>query len=374
VLLLRRLLDDDSRRVSQAAAGELDRIAPTASSSSIDFGHIPVGTTSVADVQILGSPLALASTVETSRTELQARLQGSVLHVEATGATQGPLEGRVTLSGPAGEQRINVTATVSADPQPTRRSTRRVTPNETHGGTEPARRASPTAQNRETIDPPRVLGEVAQGNQSQVPSAEETAAHGTHPDSPWPGSERTRVGHRRWYVVPALLVLASAGALIAWLSLVDGNQATDQAPPQPFSSTVLHDFARHHFDADDCFIPDETQAPVAFYLPHTELVRCESAQDPYTGTFMCSKTAQELESNREEFFDTAVDGTLEDIEGPGAGMNAATDGVQVSYHRLGSNNARVYWDSPSMLCSGEIQALDDDVTAAIQFWRDGKST
>ncbi|MDQ3030173.1 MAG: hypothetical protein M3R09_09155, partial [Actinomycetota bacterium] len=113
-LLLRQLLADDSRRVAEAAATALSGLAPKLPDTEIELGTIPVGSTSVAEIRVEGSPLALASAIATSGPQLQARLHRSVLRVEATGSTPGPLRGWVALTGPIGEKRIDVTANVAA--------------------------------------------------------------------------------------------------------------------------------------------------------------------------------------------------------------------------------------------------------------------
>ncbi len=370
VLLLRRLLDDDSRRVSQAAAVELDKIAPTASPSHVDFDDIPVGATSAEDVHVQGGPLALASTVETSRTELQARFEGPVLRVEVTGTAVGLLDGWVSLTGPAGERRVRVTATVVAGTEPTRLDTTAAPPPESKPvpSAEPVG-STPAAQSSETADPRSPPGRTAHEEHPRI-GHEAAAGDGTGKAASLDVKLRT-AGRRSRYALAALL---PAAVLIAWLALRDGGQANNETPPQPFTSATLYDFASDHFDADDCTIPDASQAPVASTLPHTELVKCGSTSDPYTGTFWCTDNTDDLENNRDAFLAKAEDGTLEDIDGPGAGMDGAADGVQVSFQRTKSGYVRVYWDSPSLLCSGEIQALDADVDATVAFWRDGKST
>lgn len=113
-LLLRQLLTDDSRRVAEAAATALTELALQLPDTEIDLGTIPVGSAAVVEIPVAGSPLALASTIATSAPQLQARLNRSVLRVEATGSTPGPLRGWVSLTGPIGEKRVDVTASITA--------------------------------------------------------------------------------------------------------------------------------------------------------------------------------------------------------------------------------------------------------------------
>jgi hypothetical protein len=384
VALLRQLVDDDSRRVSQAATAQLGTIAPTASPSQLDFGHIPLGTTSAQEVTIQGSPLALASTVETSRTELRARLQGSVLHVEATSATAGPLEGWVTLKGPAGERRLDVTATIAESDRSELDTVG--SPPVKHHGTPPAQsmESAAAAQGLESSDltvPPRDTARVnhpanppeqAAVNDTKSEMTTETTAETTAEKTAHHG-QPARYGRRGRYTLAAALVVFTAAAVVAWRVHPDGGDSSKAGPPQPFTTTTLYDFAAPYFDPDDCILPDAAQAPLASGLPHTELVKCISTTDPYNGTFWCNESRKDLENNREAFLGKAVDGTMNDIEGSGAGMNAAADGVQVSFQHTQSNEARVYWDSPSRLCAAELQALDEDISTVVDFWRNGES-
>ncbi|MDF2967938.1 MAG: hypothetical protein K0Q93_1716 [Nocardioidaceae bacterium] len=372
VLLLRRLLDDDSRRVSQAAAAELDRLAPTASPSDVDFDDIPVGATSAAEVQVQGGPLALASTVETSRPEVQARFEGAVLQIEVTGTALGPLDGWVSLTGPAGERRIRVTATVVAGAEPTRPDTVARPPSEltsarsaTPVGSAPAGASSESQEPRSS--PRRTMHE-----EHPPTGHEDTAGDGTGKAASPEATPKT-VGRRGRYALAVLLPAAALG-LIAYLGLSAPWQSNDETPPQPFTSATLYDFANDYFDADDCIAdPNARQAPVASRLPHIELVKCGTRSDQYEGTFLCTDNRDDFESNRAEFLKRAEDGTLEDIDGAGAGMDEPIDGVQFSFQRVQSGYARVYWDSPSLLCLSEIQAHDADVDATVAFWRDGTS-
>lgn len=372
VLLLRGLLEDDSRRVAQAAAVELGKITPTASPSHVDFDDITVGATSAAEVHVQGGPLALASTVETSGPELQARFEAPVLQVEVTGAAPGPLDGWVSLTGPAGELRIRVTATVVAGAERSPLDTVVAAP---PFESTPARSVEPEDSTPPSRSPVPVGSASLPGDTAQEehpPIGLESAAGNRGKAASRDVNHRTG-GRRGWYALAALLP-AAALALIAWFALSDGGQSNNETPPQPFTSATLYDFANAHFDADDCIVPDKSQAPIASRLPHTELIKCDSTSDPYTGTFWCNDNTADLESNRDDFLALAENGTLEDIEGTGAGLDDATDGVQVSFQRVDSGYARVYWDSPSLLCAGEIQALDPDVDATVAFWRDGKST
>ncbi|MBA2443967.1 MAG: CHAT domain-containing protein [Nocardioidaceae bacterium] len=176
------------------------------------------------------------------------------------------------------------------------------------------------------------------------------------------------------------LLVAAIGALLAGTAVVvalairnDGSSSAGSVPA-PFESATLYEFARQHFDAAECKIPGPGEAPVAEKLPLTELVRCYGRDAPYTGTFWCADDVESFESNREVFVRTAADGSQQPVTGPPAGRDEPVDGIQVAFNRVGSNNARVYWDSPALLCAGELQAGDDIVDRAIGFWRNGKAS
>ena len=113
-MVLGQLATDDSRRVCEAAVTALDRLGPRLSSTEIALGRIDFGSTSDTEVGVQGSPLALASSVETPGPLIRARLDKSLLRIEVTGSQLGPLHGWVALSGPTGTTRIDVTADVGA--------------------------------------------------------------------------------------------------------------------------------------------------------------------------------------------------------------------------------------------------------------------
>jgi YVTN family beta-propeller protein len=122
-LALDQLVEDDSRRVSASA---LEALRVTAvrlpeSTISLERGRRE-STRSVAEVPVEGPPLALASSVATSGDGLRARIEAGVLRITWSARNDG-LDGTVTLSGPAGEACLRVTAGGSSDHQ-TRRPVR----------------------------------------------------------------------------------------------------------------------------------------------------------------------------------------------------------------------------------------------------------
>jgi YVTN family beta-propeller protein len=117
-LTLGRLVDDDSRRVATSAVEALRDTAVhlPESTISLDGGHGEAPRSS-AEVPVEGPPLALASTVVTSGAGLRARIESGTLRISWSAGT-GRLDGTVTLSGPAGEAWLRVTAGLGDDRPP----------------------------------------------------------------------------------------------------------------------------------------------------------------------------------------------------------------------------------------------------------------
>ena len=112
---IKQLCDDDSRRVSVTASTALRALSPAIEQSVVDLGRLARAQRSLAAVHVDGVPLALASTVRASTSEVTARLDGSQLRVEVVPRQPGPFDASVTLFGPAGEARVQLTGEVSAD-------------------------------------------------------------------------------------------------------------------------------------------------------------------------------------------------------------------------------------------------------------------
>jgi len=105
------LVHDDDRRVASAAQSALAAIAPRPDTSHLQLGAVTPGRTARAQVRITGSPLALASTVQTSG-GVDAHLEHETLVVELSAQGPGPMAGKVTLHGPAGRASVDVAAEV----------------------------------------------------------------------------------------------------------------------------------------------------------------------------------------------------------------------------------------------------------------------
>jgi uncharacterized caspase-like protein len=112
-LALRRLVDDDSRKVSDAARRGVEGATP----------HVPPSLELDADgtgeVTLTGPPIARAVVASPREPWLAVRQEGAVVRVRATPPGPGPHEGTLTLAGPTGEATVTVHAAgQEADPDP----------------------------------------------------------------------------------------------------------------------------------------------------------------------------------------------------------------------------------------------------------------
>ena len=382
---LQGLCDDDSRRVSAAATSALERTQLRLTPTQVDWGQAPTGSPSQVQARIDGGPLAEASTIEVTHEDLHARIADSVLTVTTT-EKLAPPDGQVRLSGPAGEATLHITGPVVDASE----EEDQALPTEPETATLAAE--EPEAPATDEHEPVHVNREPAADGHEAVHQPEEPATdeavHGAEePDEPQP---------RRLMpvLVTVVVVLLLGGALAAVLL----NRSADQTPsatntgatpptspsgaattfPPPFQSAALYEFARYLFDVDvdNCYVPTEEDAPLIWNLPHTGLVKCESASQPYAGVFWCTQNAQDLEKDRAVYLDQAVSGTARQVAGPPAGKGTPVDGVQTAFKHIHGLGARVYWDSREQLCASELQADpgDNDVDAAIHYWQTGASS
>lgn len=115
---LRPLVHDDDHQVSQVAQAALDAISPRPETSRVDLGPVLCGQPAHARVWVEGSPLALASAVQTSGPGVEARLDAGWLHVQVVPRRTGPVDAAVTLVGAAGDARVDIVGEATA-PAPT---------------------------------------------------------------------------------------------------------------------------------------------------------------------------------------------------------------------------------------------------------------
>lgn len=112
---LSRAAGDPDETVALAALDELDRTALRLPGGVVDFGPVSPFTPRLAeDVHIDGPPLARASAVTVSGPGLRAWISGSLLHLAWT-PNGRRLDGTVTLSGPAGDAKLQVLGDIRAD-------------------------------------------------------------------------------------------------------------------------------------------------------------------------------------------------------------------------------------------------------------------
>jgi hypothetical protein len=106
---LARLVDDDSRRVSEAATRALDRTALRLSETVIDLGTVGVGGPGAArELTVGGGPLAVASAVSAVEKDLRVRIEGGVLSIAWVPSRPGALEATVLVQGAAGDATVRV--------------------------------------------------------------------------------------------------------------------------------------------------------------------------------------------------------------------------------------------------------------------------
>jgi caspase domain-containing protein len=113
---LAKLTTDDSRTVSTDATEALAETGVHLAAEIIHLGSAaPGGPPVVAEVRVLGGPLALTSAV-TVEGPVHAWLEGATLRVKSALTGSGALNATVTLDGPAGIAELRVTG--RADPPP----------------------------------------------------------------------------------------------------------------------------------------------------------------------------------------------------------------------------------------------------------------
>jgi caspase domain-containing protein len=113
-IILERMVHDDSRGVAAAATEALAASSLRLSVADVDLGHVDVGSEAAADVSIEGVPLATASRAEASTAALRVRRVDQTIRIEADTSAAGPIDGIVTVVGPAGSADVHVVGLVTA--------------------------------------------------------------------------------------------------------------------------------------------------------------------------------------------------------------------------------------------------------------------
>jgi hypothetical protein len=112
--VLERMVNDDSRAVAAAASEAVAAMSLRLSAADVDLGNVPVGAAATAEISIEGPPLATASRVESSTPALRVRRIDRTVRIDADTSAPGPVDGVVTVAGPAGSAEVHVVGAVSA--------------------------------------------------------------------------------------------------------------------------------------------------------------------------------------------------------------------------------------------------------------------
>jgi hypothetical protein len=110
--LLRILDSDDSPDVSAAAARVLAKTAVQIKPTRHAIGQVHTGDLVEVEAEILGGSLAEASAISCTLEGAQAAIQNGVLRVDVATDKAGPVDGVVTLDGPAGTATLHITGVV----------------------------------------------------------------------------------------------------------------------------------------------------------------------------------------------------------------------------------------------------------------------
>ena len=106
---LAALVDDDSRRVSATASAAVQEAAVQVAPPVLDLGAQPPETHRVVDLRVVGPPLALAVSVETSADWLAVEVDdGGLLHVTVAPPGVGHYAGTLEVVSPTGQQSVAV--------------------------------------------------------------------------------------------------------------------------------------------------------------------------------------------------------------------------------------------------------------------------
>jgi hypothetical protein len=153
-------------------------------------------------------------------------------------------------------------------------------------------------------------------------------------------------------------------------TVTGGEKSGDGSVPSPFRSAALYELGRHHFEPAGCRVPESRdEAPLAWDLPHTELLRCEASDGGYTGTLLCAADQGDFATIRQAFLDKAIETPQPVAELP-AGRDEPWP-FQVSFPHEPAGAGRVFWDDESSLCSAEIQVDATDVAVAVDAFTSG---
>jgi hypothetical protein len=259
--VLQHMVDDDSRKVSEAARRWVETAVPRATPAELEL-ETEDGS-AVGELTLQGPPLALVAVAASSTPWLRVEQAGAVVRVIATPPGLGEQEGAIVLSGPTGERLIPVRATVP-EPQPQPEAPPEPEPEPASAATvvsarqpEPATapasvvtplptpRPMPTPQPVEQAEPPRAEPQPTSSGPQATPAPGEGTSPPRNPAPPWwlvavlvlgalalvafnwPGATESRKGWydestTGWYVYRSWTdpwIMASVIALLAALVL-----------------------------------------------------------------------------------------------------------------------------------------------------------
>jgi hypothetical protein len=175
----------------------------------------------------------------------------------------------------------------------------------------------------------------------------------------------------KYVAAPTAVVLLGGVAILAWPDGDDGGTPTPpDEVPSPFASAALYGMTRHHFDPGDCQVPQsQDEVPLAWNLPHNELLKCFAPDGAYSGTALCAANENDFMTIRREFLArrTAEPETVTELP---AGRDQPYP-FQVSFPHTPDGAGRVFWDDQDALCSVELQVTDTDVQVAVDHFVTG---
>ncbi len=189
---------------------------------------------------------------------------------------------------------------------------------------------------------------------------------------------RRRAALLKYVALPAAVILLVAGAAaVFWPddggsggSAGDGGTTEQGDVPAPFESADLWRMAEPYFGPGECSVPQSSEeAPLAWDLPWSELLKCRRSDEAYTGTFLCAEDQADFDAVRAAFLGEAV-GDTEEVTGPPAGRDEPYP-FQVAFHHAGVGAGRVFWDDVGVLCSAELQTVETDLGVVVDYWTGG---
>jgi hypothetical protein len=104
---LQQMIDDDSRKVSEAARRAIAEAAPRATPTELDLATTAESTVE-AELQLTGPPIALTAVASSATPWLRVEQIGTLVRLSATPPTPGTHETSLLLAGPTGEHTIPI--------------------------------------------------------------------------------------------------------------------------------------------------------------------------------------------------------------------------------------------------------------------------